>query len=174
MKPIVVSPKVFYDTRGYLFESYRQDRFEKEVGSNINFVQENESKSTFGVIRGLHFQKPPFEQSKLVRVVFGKILDVAVDIRKGSSNFGKSFSFELSGENKKQLFIPRGFAHGFLTVNDVAIVHYKVDNYYSPEHDSGIIWNDNTLDIDWHLQEYKIEKPIVSSKDNNLQSFNML
>ena len=130
---IIIEPKVFGDSRGYFLESFNKKEFERNIGK-IDFVQDNESKSTYGVLRGLHYQLPPFAQSKLVRVIKGEVLDVAVDIRKGSPTFGKHVAVELSEENKKQLFIPRGFAHGFLTLSKEAIFTYKVDNYYAPDY----------------------------------------
>lgn len=167
----LLTPTIFPDSRGYFSESFRQDRFEKEVGAKINFVQDNESKSKFGVLRGLHFQRPPFEQSKLVKVVVGSILDIAVDLRPISKTFGHYFSTILSEKDKKQVFIPKGFAHGFLTLSKTAIVQYKVDNYYAPQYDSGIKWDDKDLNINWQLQKNKISQPIVSEKDNQLQTF---
>lgn len=161
---VTIEPKIFEDDRRYFFESFSQDLFEKEIGK-INFVQDNESKSTYGALRGLHYQLPPFAQSKLVRVVEGKVLDIAIDIRKGSPNFGKYASAELSSENKKQMFIPRGFAHAFLTLSDTAIFQYKVDNFYSKESEGGIIWNDKTIDVDWIIDEEDI---ILSEKDKKL------
>ncbi len=144
-------------------ESFRKDLFEENV-RKINFVQDNESKSTRGVLRGLHYQLPPFAQSKLVRVIKGKVLDVAVDIRKGSPTFGKYVAVELSEENKRELFIPRGFAHGFLVLSDEAIFTYKVDNYYAPEYDRSIRFDDPTIGIEWNFPKDKI---IISQKDKN-------
>jgi len=160
----IIEPKVFTDGRGYFFESFRQDKLEEFLGFKINFVQDNESKSSFGVLRGLHYQLPPFAQTKLVRVIKGKVLDVAVDIRKGSPTFGKYVAVELSEENKRQLFIPRGFAHGFLVMSKEAIFSYKVDSYYSKEHDRGIAYNDKTISIDWKIEKDKL---ILSQKDKN-------
>jgi dTDP-4-dehydrorhamnose 3,5-epimerase len=148
---IVCEPSVFGDERGYFAETFRKDKFEDYIGRPINFCQDNESKSTYGVLRGLHYQLPPYAQSKLVRVIDGKVLDVAVDIRKGSPTFGKHVAIELSGENKKLIFIPRGFAHGFVVLSESAIFSYKVDNYYSPQHDRGLLYNDPSLEIDWKL-----------------------
>ncbi|MFT7900739.1 dTDP-4-dehydrorhamnose 3,5-epimerase [Tenacibaculum ascidiaceicola] len=164
---VVIEPKVFGDQRGYFFESFNQKEFENNIG-HINFVQDNESKSTYGVLRGLHFQQPPFAQAKLVRCIQGKVLDVVVDTRKKSPTYGKYVTVELSEENKKQLFIPRGFAHGFVTLSKEAIFAYKVDNWYAPEYDSGIIWNDTTLNIDWKIAP---EEAILSSKDKLLSTF---
>ena len=146
---VIIEPKVFADERGYFFESFRQDKLQEFLGYKVNFCQDNESKSTKGVLRGLHYQLPPFAQTKLVRVIKGRVLDVAVDIRVGSPTFAKYVSVELSEENKKQLFIPRGFAHGFVVLSDEAIFTYKVDNYYSPEYDRGIAFDDKVLGVDW-------------------------
>lgn len=164
---IIIEPMVFKDKRGYFLESYNKEKLE-EVLPQINFIQDNESKSTKGVLRGLHFQKPPFDQSKLVRCIQGDVLDVAVDLRKDSPTFGKHESVILSGNNKKQFFIPKGFAHGFIVLSKEAIFAYKVDNSYAPDYDSGIIWNDPNLNIDWRLEENEI---IISEKDKNLQNF---
>lgn len=158
----IIEPIIFADDRGYFEETYRKDKLEEAIGYSIDFVQDNESKSTYGVLRGLHFQLPPFAQSKLVRVIKGKILDVAVDIRKGSPTFGKYVSVELSEENKRMVFIPRGFAHGFVVLSDEAIFSYKVDNYYSKENDSGIAYNDPVLGIDWQLDTEVLK---LSEKD---------
>jgi dTDP-4-dehydrorhamnose 3,5-epimerase len=167
---VLIEPRVFKDDRGYFMESYKES-FMMENFPNINFIQDNESKSTYGVLRGLHFQKPPFEQTKLVRVVDGKVLDVAVDLRKGSPTCGKWESFILSGENKKQLFIPKGFAHGFIVLSDSATLNYKVDNYYSKSHESGIRFDDKTLNIDWMIPLNKI---IISEKDMNFNYSNSI
>lgn len=164
----LIEPKVFRDDRGYFFESYQHRRFVEMTGINPQWVQDNESKSTYGVLRGLHFQRPPMEMAKLVRVVEGAVLDVAVDIRPHSPTFGKHVAVELSADNKRQLFIPRGFAHGFLVLTETAIFSYKCDNYYSPEHDSGIYFADPDLNIDWKLPA---EKLILSEKDKNLGRF---
>ena len=163
---IIIEPQLFEDERGFFYESYNK----KNLDINIVFVQDNESKSYKGVIRGLHFQAPPFEQTKLVRCVSGNILDVAVDIRKNSKTYGKSFSVELSSENNKQLLVPKGFAHGFQVLSETAIVNYKVDGFYNPDSDSGLIWNDKDLSIDWNLDL----KPILSKKDLKLISFKEL
>ena len=165
---LIIEPQLFKDDRGFFYESYNKNNLDKVV--NVVFVQDNESKSNKGVIRGLHFQKPPFEQTKLVRCVSGSILDVAVDLRKNSKTYGKSFSIELSSENNKQLFVPKGFAHGFQVISDEAIVNYKVDNFYNSKSESGIIWNDKDLSIDWNLDT----KPVLSVKDLNLISFKEL
>ena len=164
---IIIEPTVFGDARGYFLESYNQKKFEEVVGKT-SFVQDNESKSSKGVLRGLHFQKPPFEQAKLVRCIDGEVLDVAVDIRKNSKTYGKHVSVLLSGENKRQLFVPRGFAHGFLVLSDSATFAYKVDNIYAPEYDSGIKYNDKDLNINWSLTENEFQ---LSLKDNNLSFF---
>ena len=160
---LIIEPQLFKDERGFFYESYNKNNLD----INIVFVQDNESKSYKGVIRGLHFQAPPFEQTKLVRCVCGNILDVAVDLRTNSKTYGMSFSIELSSDNKKQLLIPKGFAHGYQVLNETAIVNYKVDNYYNPKSDSGLIWNDKDLSIDWNLDL----KPILSVKDLKLISF---
>jgi len=159
---IVIKPKIFLDNRGYFSEVFRNDLLEKELGYKINFIQENESKSTKGVLRGLHYQVPPYSQAKLVKVIEGRVLDVAVDMRKSSPSFGKYASVELSDENKNQIFIPHGFAHGFLVLSSFAILTYKVDNYYSPEHDKGVLYSDKNLAINWTLS---LEDLILSEKD---------
>ena len=165
---LVIEPQLFKDDRGFFYESYNKNNLDKVT--NIVFVQDNESKSDKGVIRGLHFQAPPFEQTKLVRCISGNILDVALDLRTSSKTYGKFFSIELSSENNKQLFVPKGFAHGFQVLSETAIVNYKVDNFYNPKSDSGIIWNDKDLSIDWNLDL----KPILSKKDLKLISFKEL
>ena len=159
---IIIEPIIFSDSRGYFAETYRKDKLEEGIGYNVDFVQDNESKSSYGVLLGLHFQLPPFAQSKLVRVIKGKILDIAVDIRKGSPTFGKYVSVELSEENKRMVFIPRGFAHGFIVLSEEAVFSYKVDNYYSKEHDSGIAYNDAALGIDWQIDTDDLK---LSEKD---------
>lgn len=158
----LIEPEVFGDERGYFVETFRADVFEQQTGIKTAFVQDNESRSSFGVLRGLHYQLPPYAQSKLVRVIEGKVLDVAVDIRKGSPSFGQHVSVELSADNKHELFIPRGFAHGFVVLSESAIFSYKVDNYYSPECDRGIQFNDPQLEINWQLD---LEQLILSEKD---------
>ena len=158
---VIIEPQVFFDDRGYFFESFSQQRFNEQVAP-ITVVQDNESKSSYGVLRGLHFQKPPFAQSKLVRVVKGKVLDVAVDLRKGSPTFGQYESVVLSEENKRQFFIPQGFAHGFAVLSEEAIFQYKCDNYYAPQSEGSVRWNDPTIAIDWQLPEKDI---ILSAKD---------
>ena len=159
---LVIEPKVHGDERGYFIETFRQDEFEDALGYKVNFIQDNESKSSKGVLRGLHFQLPPHAQSKLVRVIEGAVLDVAVDIRKGSPSFGQHVAVELSGVNKKQMFIPRGFAHGYVVLTDTATFAYKVDNYYSPECDRGLVFDDIDLNIDWQLNKQEL---LVSDKD---------
>lgn len=159
---IIIEPKVHGDSRGYFVETYRADKLEEFLGYTINFCQDNESKSSRGVLRGLHYQLAPAAQTKLVRVIQGRVLDVAVDIRKGSPTFGKHVSVELSGENKKQLLIPRGFAHAFLVLEDDTVFAYKVDNYYSPENDRGISFSDEALAIDWMVSHAELN---LSAKD---------
>ena len=161
---IIIEPEVFTDERGYFVETFREDKLEEAIGHSIDFVQDNESKSSYGVLRGLHFQLPPFAQSKLVRVITGKILDVVVDIRKGSPTFGKYMSVELSGENKRMLFIPRGFAHGFVVLSEEVILAYKVDNYYSKESDRGIAYNDPLLNIDWQIEAGALQLSVKDQK----------
>jgi len=160
----IIEPNVFGDERGYFLESYNQKKFEEVVGKN-SFVQDNESKSSKAVLRGLHFQKPPFEQAKLVRCIEGKVLDIAVDIRKNSKTYGQHIAVLLSGDNKRQLFVPRGFAHGFLVLSDNATFAYKVDNTYAPEFDAGIRWNDKELNIKWGMEDSEI---VNSAKDAEL------
>lgn len=160
---VIVEPKVFKDARGYFFESFSQRLFE-EKAQTIHFVQDNESKSSYGVLRGLHFQKPPYTQSKLLRAVKGMVLDVAVDIRKGSPTYGQHVSVILSEDNKRQLFIPRGFAHGFSVLSEEAIIQYKCDNYYAPQSEGAIAWNDADLAIDWKVPADKV---LLSEKDSH-------
>lgn len=157
----VIEPRVFNDVRGYFFETWKKSEFEANIGP-VEFVQDNESKSSFGVLRGLHYQKGEFSQAKLVRVIKGKVLDVAVDIRKSSPTFGQYEMVELSDENKRQFFIPRGFAHGFLVLSDEAIFTYKVDNIYAPQAEAGIRWNDPDVGIQWPID---LEKVMTSEKD---------
>lgn len=147
----VLEPKVFRDARGYFFESWRQADFDQHIGRHVEFIQDNESKSSYGVLRGLHYQKGEYSQAKLVRVIRGRVLDVAVDIRKSSPTFGKYVAVELSEDNKRQLFIPRGFAHGFLVLSDEAVFTYKVDNVYAPQHEASIRWNDKDIHIEWPI-----------------------
>ena len=157
----IIEPRVFNDSRGYFFEAWKKQEFEQHIGP-VEFVQDNESKSSYGVLRGLHYQKGAFSQAKLVRVIKGKVLDVAVDIRRSSPTFGSHVMVELSEENKRQFFIPRGFAHGFLVLSDEAIFTYKVDNVYDPQADAGIRWNDPDLGIDWPID---LSKVMTSEKD---------
>jgi|TARA_B000000475_G_scaffold226162_1_gene190361 dTDP-4-dehydrorhamnose 3,5-epimerase len=159
---ILCEPQVFGDERGYFTEAFRQDKLDAFLGYKINFCQDNESKSSFGVLRGLHYQLAPYAQTKIVRVISGAVLDVAVDIRKGSPTFGKHVSVELSEENKKQLLVPRGFAHGFVVLSEEAVFSYKVDNYYNPASDRGIASNDKSLGIDWKLNSNELK---LSEKD---------
>lgn len=160
---VILKPRIFEDSRGYFFESYSKRNFDKQI-REIKFVQDNESKSSYGVLRGLHYQKWPFTQSKLVRVLRGKVLDVAVDIRKGSPTYGKSISVVLSGENKLMFFIPRGFAHGFAVLSDEVVFQYKCDEFYHPESEGGIAWDDPDLAIDWRIPAADI---ILSEKDKH-------
>lgn len=159
--PVIIRPRVFGDARGYFFESYSKREFDRLVRP-VDFVQDNESSSSYGVVRGLHFQKGTHSQSKLVRVVSGRVLDVAVDIRKGSPTFGRHVAVELSGDNHLMLFVPRGFAHGFSVLSENAVFQYKCDNYYCPESEGAIAWNDPALGIDWRIPESDV---ILSDKD---------
>lgn len=165
---VIFKPLIINDKRGSFIESFNKKNFNK-LFDNINFVQDNESESCKGVLRGLHFQKPPYAQSKLVRCIKGQVLDIALDLRKHSKTYGYYESTVLSGENKEQLFIPKGFAHGFLVLSESAILSYKVDNYYNSRYESGIIWNDADLNIDWKISKAEI---IVSEKDTKLPVFN--
>ena len=158
---VIIEPKLFNDARGYFFESFSQREFDEAV-RRVRFVQDNESRSSRGVVRGLHFQKPPFAQSKLVRVISGAVLDVAVDIRRGSPTFGRHVAVELSGENHRQVFIPRGFAHGFSVLTESVVFQYKCDNYYSPESEGALAWDDPDLGIDWKIASSDV---ILSEKD---------
>lgn len=158
----ILEPEIFGDNRGYFFESYNAQRFKEATGLDVVFVQDNESRSSEGVVRGLHFQLPPYAQSKLVRVVAGAILDVAVDIRRGSPTFGQYVAVELSGDNHRQLFIPRGFAHGFRVLRGDAILQYKCDNMYAPQSEGSILWNDPALNINWDISA---DRAILSAKD---------
>ena len=162
---VLIRPTILKDNRGYFTESYRQDLLEDFIGYKINFVQDNESKSIKGVLRGLHYQLPPYNQAKLLRVIEGSVLDVAVDIRKSSPTFGQHVSLELNAQNKYQLFVPRGFAHGFVVLSNSATVAYKADNYYSPSHDRGIAFDDAKLAIDWQLLAEELQ---LSDKDRTL------
>ena len=166
---ILIEPTVHGDVRGYFVETFRQDLFEKALGYQINFIQDNESKSSKGVLRGLHYQLEPYSQAKLLRAIEGSVLDVVVDIRKSSPTFGQHVAVELTEKNKHQLFVPHGFAHGFVVLSDSATLAYKVDNYYAPEHDRGIAFNDIKLGIDWrltmqelHLSEKDKTQPLLS------------
>ena len=158
---VIIEPRLFKDERGYFFESFSQKEFEEKVCKTV-FVQDNESKSSYGVLRGLHFQKPPFAQSKLVRVVRGAVLDVAVDIRKGSPTFGKHVAVESTAENHRQFFIPRGFAHGFSVLSQEVVFQYKCDNYYAPQSEGALAWDDPDLGIDWRIPAAEI---VLSKKD---------
>ena len=167
----IIEPKIFKDSRGYFFESFNQREFNNITGLNVNFVQDNEALSDKGVLRGLHFQKDEFAQAKLVRVIKGCVQDVVVDIRPNSKTFGKYFSIMLSGENKKQLFVPKGFAHGYCVLEDNTLFEYKCDNYYNSESEGGILFNDKDLNIDWNLDKDEI---LLSDKDKQLIEFNLL
>lgn len=164
---LILEPQVFGDSRGYFFESFSQKQFDELVGETV-FVQDNESKSSYGVVRGLHYQLPPYTQAKLVRVVKGSVWDVAVDLRKGSETYGQHIAVELSEENKRQFFIPKGFAHGFAVLSEEAIFQYKCDHYYAPGHEGGIKFDDAALGIDWRIPR---EKMILSEKDLQLGGF---
>lgn len=161
---IIIEPKVHEDERGYFTETFRVDKLEAFLGFKINFCQDNESRSSYGVLRGLHYQLPPYAQTKLVRVIEGSVLDVAVDIREGSATFGQHVAIELSGENKRQLLIPRGFAHGFVVLSESCTFTYKVDNYYSLECDRGIAFDDVTLGIDWKVSFEKLQLSLKDTK----------
>lgn len=161
---LVIEPDVFGDSRGYFMESFSLRRFRELTGLDIDFVQDNESKSSYGVVRGLHFQRPPHAQSKLVRVVRGRVLDVAVDLREGSPTYGKHYAIELSGDNHLQMFIPKGFAHGFAVLSDDAVFQYKCDEYYAPESEGAVAWDDPDLAIDWMLPKEDIR---LSDKDKS-------
>jgi len=164
----IIEPTVFEDERGYFYESFHQKKFLEQVGIEVNFIQENQSLSIHGVLRGLHYQKGEYAQAKLVRIIKGSVLDIVVDIRLDSPTFGEHFSIELSSENKKQLFIPRGFAHGFVVLSNEAEFFYKCDNFYNKESEGGIIYNDSTLNIDWKLPKNEL---IISDKDIILPTF---
>tara|TARA_R100001377_G_scaffold76928_1_gene54000 strand:- start:1948 stop:2493 length:546 start_codon:yes stop_codon:yes gene_type:complete len=164
----ILEPQVFQDPRGYFFESFNQKSFFEATGQHVNFIQDNETFSSKGVLRGLHFQTGNFAQAKLVRVIKGRVLDIAVDVRQDSSTFGEYQTIELSEDNKKQFFLPRGFAHGFVVLSDTAIFAYKCDNYYNKESEAGIIYNDPTLNIDWQLSENEL---LLSDKDKMLPTF---
>lgn len=164
---LVIEPEIYGDSRGYFFESFSKKKFEAATGVQADFVQDNESKSAYGVIRGLHFQKDPHAQAKLIRVVRGKVLDVAVDLRPDSPTYGRYHAEELSEDNHLQMFIPKGFAHGFSVLSDEAVLQYKCDGYYNPESEGGIAWNDPDLNIDWGIPA---EKVILSAKDKDRQT----
>ncbi|MDQ7947908.1 MAG: dTDP-4-dehydrorhamnose 3,5-epimerase [Pedobacter sp.] len=168
---VVIKPRIFEDSRGYFFESFNQRTFEEKTGASGNFIQDNQSFSSYGVIRALHAQKGEFAQAKLVRVLSGEVLDVAVDARKGSPTYGKYFSIRLSAENKLQLYIPRGFLHGFAVLSETATFSYKVDNYYNKDSEQGVMYNDATLNIDWMIPE---THHLISDKDQVLDSFSSL
>ena len=171
---IIIEPKVHGDDRGYFVETFRADKLEDFLGFKLNFGQDNESKSSKGVLRGLHYQLPPFAQTKLVRVIQGRVLDVAVDIRKNSATFGQYVAVELSAENKKQMLVPRGFAHGFVVLEDDTVFAYKVDNYYSPECDRGIAFDDKSLNIDWILKKEELKLSDKDTKQTKLNETNDL
>lgn len=164
----VITPTVIEDSRGYFFESYNKQKFESQIGATVNFVQDNQSKSSKGVLRGLHLQTGKFAQAKLVRVLQGKVLDVCVDLRKDSKTYGQHFAIELDAVNKKQLFVPRGFAHGFLVLENETIFSYKCDNVYNKASEGGVIYNDKTLNINWGISEKNL---ILSEKDKELPAF---
>lgn len=171
---VIIEPKVHGDSRGYFVETFRTDKLEEFLGYKINFCQDNESKSSKGVLRGLHYQLSPYSQTKLVRVIQGRVLDVAVDIRKNSPTFGQHVAVELSSENKKQLLIPRGFAHGFVVLEDDTVFAYKVDNYYSPQCDRGIAFDDKNLNIDWILNHNELNLSAKDTKQPKLNETNDL
>ena len=160
---VILEPRIFRDGRGYFFESFSEREFAEKVSQETRFVQDNESRSCYGVVRGLHFQKPPHAQAKLVRVIKGAVLDVAVDIRKGSPTFGRHVAVELTGENHRQLFIPRGFAHGFSVLSEEVVFQYKCDNFYAPQYEGAVAWDDPDLGIDWRVPADKV---ILSEKDS--------
>lgn len=166
---VILEPKIFSDSRGYFFESYSKRELDEALGYEVNFVQDNQSKSSRGVVRGLHFQRPPYAQAKLVRCIKGRVLDVAVDLRKDSPTFGKYVAVELTEDNNRQFFVPRGFAHGFSVLSEEAVFQYKCDNYYAPQADGGINLNDPALGIEWGIA---LEDRILSEKDTNLPNLN--
>lgn len=167
---VIIEPRLFRDARGYFFESFSDREFAEKVAP-VKFVQDNESRSSYGVLRGLHFQKPPYAQAKLVRVVKGRVLDVAVDLRKGSPTYGKYVTVELSEDNHLQFFLPRGFAHGFCVLSDEVVFQYKCDNYYAPQSEGAVIWNDPDLGIDWRIPQ---EDVVLSDKDRCHPAFKEL
>jgi dTDP-4-dehydrorhamnose 3,5-epimerase len=164
----IIEPKVFYDERGYFYEQFNESVFQNQTGHNVSFVQDNISESKFGVLRGLHYQKGKYSQAKLVTVLEGEVLDVAVDLRQNSPTFGKMFTAVLNSENKQQLFVPKGFAHGFSVLSKTARFFYKCDEYYNKESETGIVYNDDNLNINWHLNEKQI---LVNEKDKTLPTF---
>lgn len=164
----IIEPRIFGDARGYFFESFNSKDFAEQMGIQVNFVQDNESKSRYGVVRGLHFQKPPYAQSKLVRVVSGRVLDVAVDIRHGSPTYGRHVAVELTGENHRQFFLPKGMAHGFAVLSDEVVFQYKCDEYYNPQSEGAIAWDDPVLAIDWRLTKADV---VLSEKDSHHPGF---
>lgn len=167
---VIIEPRLFKDARGYFFESFSEREFAEKI-AQVKFVQDNESRSSYGVLRGLHFQKPPYAQAKLVRVVKGRVLDVAVDLRKGSPTYGKYVAVELSEDNHLQFFLPRGFAHGFCVLSDEVVFQYKCDNYYAPQSEGAVIWNDPDLGIDWRIPQ---EDVVLSDKDRCHPAFKEL
>jgi dTDP-4-dehydrorhamnose 3,5-epimerase len=171
---IIIEPQIHGDNRGYFIETFVRNKLEEFIGYKISFCQDNESKSSKGVLRGLHYQLPPFAQTKLVRVIQGRVLDIALDIRKGSPTFGKHVAMELSSENKKQMFVPRGFAHGFVVLEEDTIFAYKVDNYYSPECDRGIAFDDEDLNINWILKKEELKLSQKDTKQPKLSQTNDL
>lgn len=164
----IIEPRIFGDARGYFFESFNAKDFKEQVGVDVVFVQDNESKSSYGVVRGLHFQKPPYTQSKLVRVVKGAVLDVAVDLRKGSPTYGQHVSVELTAENHRQFFVPQGFAHGFSVLSEEAVFQYKCDNFYAPQSEGALAWDDPDLNVDWRIPADNV---LLSDKDRNHPRF---
>lgn len=162
--PFIIEPRIFGDARGYFFESFNAREFSQQTGLDVAFVQDNESRSSRGVLRGLHFQKPPYAQSKLVRVVEGRVVDVAVDIRKGSPTYGRHVAVELTGDNYRQFFVPKGFAHGFVVLSEVALFQYKCDEFYHPEAEGAIAWNDPTLAIPWPIGADEV---LLSERDKH-------
>ena len=167
----IIYPEIYEDERGFFYESWNQKDFDKTLDKKVRFCQDNQSESKFGVLRGMHFQTTPYAQAKLVRCSYGKIFDVIVDLRIKSKTFGKWFGIYLTAENKTILWVPEGFAHGFLTVSNYAVVQYKTDKFWDKESEQGILWNDPTLNISWPLEKYKIKKPILSKKDAALKNF---
>lgn len=168
---LVIEPTIFGDSRGYFFESFNERAFKEETGIDCKFVQDNESKSTYGVLRGLHFQRPPYAQSKLVRAVVGTVWDVAVDLRKGSRTYGQYYGVELTAENHKQFYIPRGFAHGFSVLSEEAVFQYKCDNFYHPEAEGAIAWDDGMLGIDWKVDRAYVRLSEKDSRHPKMKDF---